>query len=74
VPERPGHQRTLQGLSATEDSLRLIGEGPRLDLGTANYTAWFWMFSWPSGAPAGTAIDFDVYRGRATFGTSTVGR
>jgi hypothetical protein len=53
----------FKGYPATEESLQLIGEGPRLDLGAANYTAWFWVFVWPSGAPAGTAIDFDVYCG-----------
>jgi hypothetical protein len=50
----------FNGDAATQDKLQLIGEGPRWDLGAANYTEWFWLFVWPAGAPGGATIDFDV--------------
>ena len=39
----------------------VLGDGPRLDLDPTSYNEWSWIIDWPNGAPAGSAIKFDVY-------------
>ena len=46
--------------AVSQNIVRFISEGPRHDLGTSNYVEWFWLYQWPSGAPAGSTVNFDV--------------
>jgi len=46
---------------AAKPGMVILGNGPRLDLSPTSYNEWSWIIDWPSGAPAGSAISFDVY-------------
>jgi hypothetical protein len=51
----------FSGNAAGQTGIQLVGMGPRLDLGAANYTEWFWTLKWSGGAAAGSQITFDVH-------------
>ncbi|WP_335215992.1 hypothetical protein [Nostoc sp.] len=46
---------------AAKPGMVVLGNGPRLDLDPTSYNEWSWIIDWPNGAPAGSAIQFDVY-------------
>ena len=46
---------------AAKPGMVILGSAPRIDEVPSSYAEWGWIIDWPSGAPAGSVLSFDVY-------------